>query len=152
MIIPESNSVNRGQGQGSNLEDGIPRCSRPPSLPPPSEKKRKKIVVCPLIKTKNASVGPLFGNSCKPLPPPPPWVKQHPTWVGPQYVSLCPLLVHTPSLGSQEYLFIPPPPSPVGRVTSHLGGAAICVIMSSSCTSSKSGMTGISEEKKSNFV
>ena len=27
----------------------------------------------------------------------------------------------------------------------HLGGAAICVIMSSSCTSSRSGITGISE-------
>ena len=87
----------------------------PHPSPPPKKKKGKKIVVCPLIKTKNASVGPLFGNSCKPLfPPPPPWVKQHPTWVGPQYVSLCPLLVHTPSLGSQEYLFIPPPPIPRG--------------------------------------
>ena len=120
-----------------------------PSPPPP--KKGKKIVVCPLIKTKNASVGPLFGNSCKPLPLPPMGKATSHLGGAAICVTMSSSCTYSKS-GITRISIYSPPPSPVGRVTSHLGGAAICVIMSSSCTSSKSGMTGISEEKKSNFV
>ena len=122
-----------------------------PHPSPPPKKKGKKIVVCPLIKTKNASVGPLFGNSCKP-PPSPPMGKATSHLGGAAIcVTMSSSCTYSKS-GITRISIYSPPLSPVGRVTSHLGGAAICVIMSSSCTSSKSGMTGISEEKKSNFV
>ena len=119
-----------------------------PSLPP-KKKKTKKIVVCPLIKTKNTSVGPLFGNSCKTPPPPMGKATSH---LGGAAICVTMSSSCTYSKSGIAGIFVYPTPPPVGKVTSHLGGAAICVIMSSSCTSSKSGMTGISEEQKFNFV